>query len=102
MQASDKSSNEYYNSRSDYSNDKDNFAVAISAAPRKRAKREVLPPKKELTIAMSELDYGTNDDAALAKLGKLAALYAAAPSVGKKRCRFQGSQGRSKRPLEPV
>ena len=33
--ASDKSSDKYDNSHSDYSNDKDNFAVAISAAPRK-------------------------------------------------------------------
>ena len=41
---------------------------------------------------MSELDNGTDDDAALAKLGKLAASYAAAPLVGKKRRRSEGAQ----------
>ncbi len=36
---------------------------------------------------MSESDKGTNDNTALAKLGKLAALYATTPLVGKKsRC----------------
>ena len=45
--ASDRSSNEYDDSRSDYSEDEDNFAIAISAAPCKRAKREV-PPKRSL------------------------------------------------------
>ncbi len=34
---------------------------------------------------MSESDPGTDDDEALAKLGKLAAKLAAAPLVGKKR-----------------
>ena len=33
--ASDGSSNEYGNSRSEYSDDEDNFAVAISPVPRK-------------------------------------------------------------------
>ena len=81
--ASDKSSNEY-SSCSDYSDNKDNFVVAISTAPCMRAKRKALPFKKELTIAMSELVDDIKDNAALAKLGKLTALYAAAPSVGKK------------------
>jgi hypothetical protein len=44
VQASNKSSDEY-DSRSDYSDNKNNFAVANLAAPRKRAKREALPPK---------------------------------------------------------
>ena len=83
--ASNKSSDEY-SSRSDYSDNEDNFAVAISTAPRKQAKREALPAKKELTIAMSESDNDIDNNAASAKLGKLAALYAAAPLVGKK-CR---------------
>ena len=94
----DKFSNEYEDSRSDYSDDEDNFAVAISAAPRKRAKREV-PPKKELTITMSESDDGTDDDAASAKLGKLAALYAVAPSVEKRRRRTKGPKGAQRNPL---
>jgi hypothetical protein len=80
--ASDKSSDKY-SSCLDYSDDKDNFAVAISAAPCKQAKREALPPKKKLTIAMSELDNDINNNAASAKLGKLAALYATAPSWGR-------------------
>ena len=58
---SDKSS-KGYSSRSDHSNDEDNFAVAISASPRKQAKRSVLPPKRKLTIAMSESDKDANDD----------------------------------------
>ena len=99
MRASDKSSNEYDDSRSDYSDDQDNLAVAILAAPRKRAKREVLPPKKELTITMSESDDGTNIDAASAKLGKLVTLYAAAPSVGKKCLRSKGPEGAQRDPL---
>ncbi len=89
--ASDKSSNEY-SSCLDYSNDEDNFAVAILAAPRKQAKCEALPPKKEFTIAMSESDDYINDDAASAKLGKLAASYAAAPLVGKKRRHSKDAQ----------
>jgi hypothetical protein len=59
--AGDKSS-KGYSSRSDHSDDEDNLAVAISASPRKRAKREVLPPKRKLTIAMSESDEDTDDD----------------------------------------
>ena len=81
--ASNKSSDEY-SSRSDYSDNEDNFAVAISTAPRKQAKREALPSKKELTIAMSQSDDDINDNVASAKLGKLAASYAPAPLVGKK------------------
>ena len=88
---SEKSSNEY-SSRWDYSNDKDNFAVAILAAPRKQAKCKALPPKQELTNAMSESDNDIDDDAASAKFGKLAASYAAAPLVGKKRRRSKGAQ----------
>jgi hypothetical protein len=97
--ASDRSSDEYNDSRSDYSDDEDNFTVAISAVPRKRAKRKV-PPKKELTIAMSKSDYGTNDNAALAKLGKLAVLYAAAPLVEKKRRRIKDPKGAQRDPLD--
>ena len=98
--ASDKSSNEYNDSCSDYSNDEDNFAIAISAGPRKQAKRKV-PPKKKLTITMSESDDGTNNNAASAKLGKLAALYsyAAAPLVEKKRRRTKGPKGAQRGPL---
>jgi hypothetical protein len=81
--ASDKSS-EGYSSCSDYSNNKDNFAVTISALPCKQPKRKVLPSKKKWAIAMSKSDEGTKDGATSAKLGKLAALHAAAPSVGKK------------------
>jgi hypothetical protein len=51
-----------YSSRSDHSDDKDNLAVAISALPPKRAKRDVLPPKRKLTIAMSESDEDTDND----------------------------------------
>ena len=51
-----------YSSRSDHSDDEDNFAVAISALPCKQAMRDVLPPKRKLTIAMSESDEDTNDD----------------------------------------
>ena len=51
-----------YSSCSDHSDDKDNFAVAISASPCKQAKRNVLPPKRKLTIAMSESDKDTDDD----------------------------------------
>ena len=91
VRASNKSSDEY-DSCSDYSDDEDNFTVAISAAPRMQAKREALPPKKEFTIAMSESDNGTNNDAASAKLGKLATSYTAAPLVGKKRRRSKGTQ----------
>jgi hypothetical protein len=97
--ASDRSSDEYNDSRLDYSNDEDNFAVAVSAGPCKQAKRKV-PPKKELTIVMSELDYGTNNDTVSAKLGKLAALYAAAPSVEKKRCRIKDPKGAQRNPLD--
>ena len=97
--ASDGSSNEYGDSRSEYSDDEDNFAVAISPVPRKQAKRKVLP-KKELTIAMSKLDYGTDDDAASAKLGMLAAKLAAAPSVGKKRCRIKDPKSAQRDPLD--
>ena len=98
--ASDKSSDEYDDSCSDYSDDEDNFPVAISAAPRKQAKRKV-PPKKKLTITMSESDDGTNNNAASAKLGKLAALYsyAAAPLVEKKRRRTKGPKGAQRDPL---
>jgi len=59
--AGDKSS-KGYSRRSDHSDDEDNLAVAISASPRKQAKRNVLPPKRKLTIAMSESDEDTNDD----------------------------------------
>ena len=59
--ASNKSS-KGYSSHSDHSNNKDNFAVAISAPSRKQAKRDVLPPKRKLTIAISESDEDTNDD----------------------------------------
>ena len=69
------------------------------AAPCKQAKREV-PPKKELTIAMSESDYGTNDNAASAKLGKLAASYATAPLVEKKRRRIKDPKGAPRDPLD--
>ena len=99
VRASDKSSNKYNNSCLDYSNDEDNFAVATSATPRKRVKRKVLPPKEELTMAMSESDNYTNDDAASAKLGKLAALYAEAPSVEKKRRRTKGPKSAQRNPL---
>ena len=63
--ASNRSSNKHNGSCLDYSDNEDNFAVAISAAPRKQATREV-PPKKELTIAMSESNHGTDDNATLA------------------------------------
>ena len=96
--ASSKYSNEYNNSCSDYSDGKDNFTVAILATPRKQAQREV-PPKKEFTIGMSELDYGTNDDPALAKLGKLAASYATALSVKMKRRGPKGPKGAQRDPL---
>jgi hypothetical protein len=89
----------YNDSCLDYSDDKDNFAVAISTVPRKRAKRKV-PPKKELTIVMSESDYGTDNNAASAKLGKLAASYAAAPSVEKKRRRTKDPKGAQRDPLD--
>ena len=59
--AGDKSS-KGYSSRSDHSDNKDNFAVAILASPRKRAKRDVLHPKRKLTIAMSKSDEDTNND----------------------------------------
>ena len=59
--ADDKSS-KGYSSCSDHSDDEDNLAVAISASPRKRAKRDVLPPKRKLTIAMSESDEDTNNN----------------------------------------
>jgi hypothetical protein len=97
--ASDASSDEYGDSRSGYSDDEDNFAVAVTPVSRKRAKREV-PPAKELTIAMSESDPGTDDDEASAKLGKLAAKLAAAPSVGKKRRRDKDRKGALRDPLD--
>ncbi len=59
-----------------------------------------MPPKKKLTIAMSELDYGTDDDAALAKLGKLVAKLAAAPSVEKKRRCIKDPKGAQHDPLD--
>ena len=59
--ASSKSS-KGYSSCLDHSDDEDNFAFAILALPRKRAKRDVLPPKRKLTIAMSESDKDTNND----------------------------------------
>ena len=59
--ASDKSS-KGYSSRSDHSNNEDNFAVAILTLPCKQTKRDVLPPKRKLTIAMSESDEDTDDD----------------------------------------
>ena len=59
--ASNKSS-EGYSSRLDHFDDEDNVAVAISALPRKQAKRDVLPPKRKLTIAVSELDKDTDND----------------------------------------
>ncbi len=97
--ASDGSSDKYGDSCSEYSNDEDNFAVAILAVPRKQAKHEV-PPKKELTIAMSESDYGTDDDAASAKLGKLAAKLAAAPLVDKKHRCIKDPKGAQRDPLD--
>ena len=99
VRASNKS--DKYDSRSDYSDDEDNFAVAISAAPRKRAKREALPPKKEFTIAMSESDNDTNDNAALANLVSWQHCTPQLPWWGRT-LPFQGFQGRSTRPLEPV
>ena len=89
--ASDKSS-KGYSSCLDYSNNEDNFAIAILALPRKQAKREVLPSKKKLTLTMSKSDKDTNNDAALAKLGKLAASFAAAPLVGKKHHRTKDAK----------
>ena len=89
--ASNKSSKEYSNC-SDYSDNKDNFAVAISALPCKQAKCKVLSSKKKLNIAMSESDKDTDEDVALAELSKLAALYAATPSVGKKRRRTKDAK----------
>ena len=77
-------SSEGYSSCLDYSNEEDNFAIAISALPCKQAKRKVLHTKKKLTITMSNLDEDTDNDMASAKLGKLTASYAAAPLVGKK------------------
>jgi hypothetical protein len=59
--AGDKSSKGYSN-RSDHCDDEHNLAVAISVSPRKRAKRDVLPPKRKLTIAMSESDEDTDND----------------------------------------
>ena len=88
---SDKSNNEY-SSRSDYSNDEDNFAVAISAVPCKQAKHKALPPKKELAIAMSESDDDINNNGVSAKLCKLEASYTTAPSVGKKHLRSKDAQ----------
>ena len=99
--ASNRSSNGYDDSRLDYSDDEYNFVVAISAVPRKQAKHEVTP-KKELTIAMSESDYGTDNDAASAKLGKLAAKLAAAPSVGKKRRRDKDRKDRKGAQRDPL
>ena len=59
--ASDKSS-KGYSCRSDHSDDEDNVAVAISALPCKQTKRDVLPPKRKLTIAMSKSDEDTDGD----------------------------------------
>ena len=81
-----------YSSHLEYSNDKDNFAVAILASSRKQAKRKVLPPKRKLTITMSESDEDTDNDTTLAKLSKLAASYAATPLVGKKHRRTQDAK----------
>ena len=78
------SNSEGYSSRSGYSGNDDNFAVAISASSHKQAKRKVVHSKKKLTIAMSKSDEDTNNNVALAKLGKLVASYAAAPLVRKK------------------
>jgi hypothetical protein len=97
--ASDGYSNEYGDSHSEYSDDEDIFAVTVTPVPCKRAKHEV-PPRKELTIAMSESDYGTDNDRALAKLGKLAAKLTAAPSVGKKRRRNKDRKGAQRNPLD--
>ena len=85
-------SNNEYSSCLDYSDNEDNFADAISTAPCKRAKCKALPSKKGLTIALSESDDDINDDTAWAKLGKLAALYAAAPLVGNKRRRSKDAK----------
>ena len=89
--ASNKSSDKY-SSCSDYSNNKGNFTIAISTAPRKQAKGKALPSKKELTIAMSESDDDIDDDATSAKLGKLVASYAAGPLVGNKCRRSKDAQ----------
>ena len=51
-----------YSSRSDHSNNEDNLAVAILALPCKQTKRDVLPPKRKLTIAMSESDEDTGNN----------------------------------------
>ncbi len=53
--AGDKSS-KGYSSRSDHSDDEDNLAVAILTSPCKRAKHDVLPPKRKLNIA-NTIDY---------------------------------------------
>jgi hypothetical protein len=81
-----------YSSHSVYSDKEDNFAVGILALPRKKAKCKVLPPKRKLTIAMSESDEDADDNVASAKLGKLAALYATTPSVRKKHHRTKGAK----------
>jgi hypothetical protein len=80
-----------YSSCLDYSDNEDNFAVGISALPCKQAKHKVLPSKKKLAIVMSESVH-TDNDVALAKLGKLAALYAAALLVGKKHRRTKDAK----------
>ena len=49
---------------------------------------------------MSKSEEGTDDNAVLAKLGKLAALYATAPSVEKKRHRIKNPKGAQRNPLE--
>ena len=59
--AGDKSS-KGYSSRLDHSDNEDNLAAAILASPCKQAKREVLPPKRKLNIAMSESDEYTDKD----------------------------------------
>jgi hypothetical protein len=59
--ASNKSS-KGYSSCLDHSDNEDNFAIAISASPRKRAKCNVLPPKRKLTITMSESDKDANNN----------------------------------------
>jgi hypothetical protein len=67
--------------RLEYSNNKDNFAVAISTLPCKQAKRGAQPPKRELTIAMSNTD-NNEDDTASTKLAKLAESFVAPSMVG--------------------
>ena len=66
--------------------------MTISALPRKQDRRKILPPKRELTIAMSNSNEDAKDDATSAKLGKLLASYATASMVQKKHCSNKGAK----------